>query len=247
MRTETARFNTPSRLPGIGATIALHLVIIAAWLLSRGAHIESDDAREAIQWVDVKPPKVLPATPPEQVAAPVVRRKQEVARPLKAAPVPPEPMAPVVEEQVASTPVADAPDTKSTESTKSTKSTKSADDIMQQARRDIGKISTDLKKEFPVRGIRAPIDTAHKRLVKGIALAHELAPGKWYERPKMAEMIDPGGQGRRRYRVMTAAGPMCWTVDAPHTPNGRDQAKGAGPPKLTNCPVDEEPAKAQEW
>lgn len=237
MHTETARFDTPSRLPGIGATIALHLVIIAAWLLSRGGHVESDDTREAIQWVDVKLPKALPATPPEQVAAPVGRRKLEVARPVKAAPIPPEPMAAVVEEQVAGTPV-EAPDTKSA---------KSVDDIMQQARRDIGKISTDLRKEYPVRGIRAPIDTAQKRLVKGIALAHELAPGKWYERPKMTEVTDPGGQGRRRYRVMTAAGPMCWTVDAPHTPNGRDQAKGAGPPKLTNCPPDEEPAKAQEW
>ena len=118
---------------------------------------------------------------------------------------------------------------------------------MQQARRDIGGISKDLKKEFPQRGIRAPIDTAQKRLVKGIALAHELAPPKWYEKAKVTELIDPGGQGRRRYRVMTAGGPMCWTVDAQHTPNGRDLGKPQGAPKMTNCPPDEEPAKAQEW
>lgn len=118
---------------------------------------------------------------------------------------------------------------------------------MQQARRDIGTISRELKKEFPVRGIRAPIDTAQKRLVRGMELAYELAPPKWYEKAKITELIDPGGQGRRRYRVITPNGPRCWTVDAPHTPNGRDQAKPQGPPKMTNCDPDEEPAKAQDW
>lgn len=239
MHTDTPRFDTKSRLPGMAATVALHLLVIAGWLLSRDAPVAPDEAAETIQWVNVKPPSVRPSPPPPppplQVSAPLAPRKEAV-RAIVAAPASPEPPTPVVEAQAAAgAPVADAPNTKS------------ADEIMQQARRDIGKISTDLRKEFPVRGIRAPIDTAQKRLVKGMALAHELAPGKWYEAPKMAELIDPGGQGRRRYRVMTAAGPMCWTVDAPHTPNGRDQAKGAGPPKLTNCPPDEEPAKAQEW
>lgn len=242
MHTAPAQFDTRSRLPGVAATIALHLVIIVAWLLARQTQVKFDGpAAQSIQWVDVKPLKVRPTVQPEPAPAPVARMELAVSRPQVAATsepaVPAEPDVPVPAsvEPAAGVPVADAPPARS------------ADDIMQQARRDIGKISSDIKKELPLRGIRAPIDTPQKRLVKGIALAHELAPGKWYERPKMAELIDPGGQGRRRYRVMTAAGPMCWTVDAPHTPNGRDQAKGAGPPKLTNCPPDEEPAKAQEW
>ena len=245
MHTDTASFDIKSRLPGVAATIALHLVILALWSLQRAAHKEADAAAQTLQWVDVKPPAQRPATPPRQVAAPAQQQpKPAVARTVKTAPVAPMTEAPAaaapavpasVGEPVASGPPANAAPERS------------VDDIMQQARRDIGKISTDLKKEYPVRGIRAPIDTAQKRLVKGIELAYELAPTKWYEPAKVTEIIDPGGQGRRRYRIITSKGPMCWTVDGPNTPNGRDQAKGAGPPKMTNCPPDEEPAKAQQW
>lgn len=215
------------RLPGVAATIAVHLLLIAGWLLARQAGVDNEGApAAAIQWIDVKPPKVRAVKAPEAVAA---KRKEPVEPRATVAPA-----APVVE-AVVSAPEAAAP------------AARSVADMMQQARRDLGKIDKDLKKEFPQRGIRAPIDTAQKRLVKGIELASELAPPKWNEAPKITEMIDPSGQGRRRYRVITAGGTYCLTYDGVGTPNGRDHGTQPSAPKMTNCPPDEEPAKAQAW
>lgn len=224
-----AQPNQPqTRLYGVAATIAVHLLLIGAWLLTRQANGETEGApAAAIQWLDVKPPKARAARVP---AAVLVARKAPVAPRVTVAPIAPAPQA-----------VFNAP------APQALPAPASVDDMMQQARRDIGKIARDLKKEFPERGIRAPIDTAHKRLVKGIELASELAPPKWYEAAKLTEVIDPSGQGRRRYRVNTAGGTYCMTYDGPHTPNGRDQGKQPSAPKMTNCPPDEEPAKAQAW
>ncbi len=245
MHIQSADLRPPRRLSGIAATVAVHVLVVGAAMLTRDPEPDDMPAGPAIQWINVKLPQPRPIPPPaaaRPVATQQAARRAGTTAPLAepavaapataASPAQPVPMAEPTTGAAADDPAAAA---------------RTADDIMQQARRDIGSISKDLKKEFPQRGIRAPIDTAHKRLVKGIALAHELAPPKWYEQAKVKELIDPGGQGRRRYRVMTAGGPMCWTVDAQHTPNGRDLGKPQGAPKMTNCPPDEEPAKAQEW
>jgi hypothetical protein len=227
MPAQPTEFPSQTRLYGVAATIAVHLLLIGGWLLTRHANVDTDGAPgAAIQWVDVKPPKASAVTIPAAVA---VARKAPAAPRVTVAP--PAPQAVVS----APAPEAAAPPARS------------MDDMMQQARRDLGRIAKDLNKEFPQRGIRAPIDTAHKRLVKGIELAYELAPPKWYAPAKVTEVIDPGGEGRRRYRVTTAGGTYCMTYDGPHTPNGRDQGTQPGAPKMTNCPPHEEPAKAQAW
>jgi hypothetical protein len=230
MPAQPTDFPPQHRLYGVAATIAVHLLLICGWLLMRQAKVDNQGApAEAIQWVDVKPPKAsgVARTP----AALAVARKTPLAPRVTVAPAAP------VAEAVVSAPAPEA----------AAVPVRSMDDLMQQARRDLGKIDKDLKKEFPQRGIRAPIDTAQKRLVKGIELANELAPPKWHQAPKIAEMIDPSGEGRRRYRVVTAGGTYCLTYDGVNTPNGRDHGTQPSTPKMTNCPLDEEPAKAQAW
>jgi hypothetical protein len=245
MRTEPINFRPQHRLHGVLATIGVHVLLVAAWILSRTGSVEPvGDTGPTIQWINVRPPEPKrPVEKPEPAKRIVVQSKTPPARiaPVVAAP----PVAPAASEPVV-VKVAEAVAAPSPPSQPAAPA-RSVEDIMQQARRDIGKIDKELKKAFPERGIRAPIDTAQKRLVKGIELAYELAPPKWYEGAKITEVIDPSGEGRRRYRVVTAAGVMCWTYDGPNTLNGRDHGAAPPGPKVTNCPEHEEPAKRQQW
>jgi hypothetical protein len=65
------------------------------------------------------------------------------------------------------------------------------------------------------------------KLERGIARAAELAPNKWYQAPKTEEIIDPGGYGRRRYRVTTALGTCCVTYESNHGPAATRCATGS--------------------
>jgi hypothetical protein len=85
----------------------------------------------------------------------------------------------------------------------------SVDEIMRMAKRDIGKIDKDLRKEFPQRGERAPLDTPQARLEKGIAAAHAAVRPKFYEAARMEEISSPGGSGARIYKVTTAVLTYC--------------------------------------
>jgi hypothetical protein len=245
MRTEPINFRPQHRLHGVLATIGVHVLLVAAWILTRTGSVEPvGETGPTIQWINVKPPAPKrPVERPEPAEPVVLRSKTPLPRiaPVVAAP----PVAPAVSEPAPET-VTDAVAAPSPPFQPAAPA-RSVEDMMQQARRDIGKIDKELKKAFPERGIRAPIDTAQKRLVQGIELAHDLAPPKWYQGAKITEMIDPSGEGRRRYRVVTAAGVMCWTYDGPNTPNGRDHGAAPPGPKVTNCPEYEEPAKAQKW
>ena len=242
-------YPTNHRLLGVAATIAVHLALLAGWLVAREVEPDNDGVpAEAMQWVDIRPRKVAPVkAPPVRQAETQVPSKP--ATPAKSAaprvtvasvadPAPAQAPQPVAQQaqqqQAAREPAAASP------------APKSADDIMQQARRDIGKINKELKQQYPARTIRAPIDTAQKRLVRGIELAHELAPPKWYQPAKVKELIDPGGYGRKRYRVTTSMGTYCMTYESNHSPDGRDPMTRSTAPKLTNCDTDQ-PATVQEW
>lgn len=242
MPTEPTTFPPRARLSGVAATIALHLVLVGCWLLARAPALPDDSApRVAIQWVNIRPyvpvatKPPAPATPPVLTSKPVPKRAAAVAPPEAVNTTPIElapPVAPA-EPALEPAPAAAGP---------------TAHDMLQQARRDVGKIDKDLKKEYPERFIKAPIDTATRRLVKGIALAHEMAPPKWYQPAKIQELIDPAGVGRKRYRVITSGGTYCLTYESAHSMNGSDPfTRTTNRPKKTNCPTDEEPAKAQEW
>jgi hypothetical protein len=91
----------------------------------------------------------------------------------------------------------------------------------------------------------SPRQEAWKRFEKGIERAGEMAPPRPGEAPKIEEIIDPGGYGRRRYRVISAAGTYCITYESNHAPDGLDSMANGITPKITTCPKDEQPATKQ--
>lgn len=88
----------------------------------------------------------------------------------------------------------------------------------------------------------SPQMAAWKRFEKGIERAAELAPPRPGEAPKIEEIIDPGGYGRRRYRVISATGTYCITYESNHAPDGLDSMANGIKPKITACPKDEQAA-----
>lgn len=225
------------RLAGFAATVALHLALLALWSAAHKRPRTDSDEAARIQWVNIAPPQALKSpAPPKPTKPPAVPRAtaRQAARPAGLD----EPLAmtvPAPAEAPVPAPVGEAAPARS------------AAEMMQQARRDLGKIDKDLQKEFPGARIKAPPDSPQIRLVKGIEHAAEMAPPKWYEAPKVEELIDPGGYGRRRYRVITANGTYCVTIESNHAPDGIDTMKNGIKPKITTCPKDETPATSQKW
>jgi hypothetical protein len=92
-----------------------------------------------------------------------------------------------------------------------------------------------------------PPDSPQIRLRQGIETAAELAPNRWYEAPKVQELVNNTGDGARRTRVVTAGGTYCITEVSNRAPNSIDLINIWGKQRLTSCPEHETPAKAQAW
>ncbi len=218
-----------SRLPALFATFAIHIALFAAWQLARPrVPADSDAPRRAIALLRmVAPPAARPA-PPKAVptARPAAPAPRHAAPPPSAAAA----AAAVVPAIVAPEPPA-----------------ASVADILHNAKRDIGRIDQDLRKAHPGQPIKAPPDSAQIRLASGIAHAAEMAPPRWFEAPKTSEIIDPGGYGRKRVRVITANGTYCVTYESNHAPDGRDVIRNGPAQKTTNCHEHEQPATRQKW
>jgi hypothetical protein len=90
-----------------------------------------------------------------------------------------------------------------------------------------------------------PKQQAWERFQKDIVRAGEMAPPRAGEAPKIEEIIDPGGYGRRVYRVIGAAGTYCITYESNHAPDGLDSMSNGIKPKITTCPKDGQPATTQ--
>jgi hypothetical protein len=91
----------------------------------------------------------------------------------------------------------------------------------------------------------SPERDAWKRFERGVERAGELAPPRPGEAPKIEEIIDPGGYGRRRYRVISATGTYCITYESNHAPDGLDSMANGIQPKITTCPNGDQPAATQ--
>lgn len=116
--------------------------------------------------------------------------------------------------------------------------------IMDSARRSVGDIDRALRKErMPT--IVLPPDSPQIRLERGIGHAHDIAPPRLWEAPKVVELVNNTGDGARRTRVITGNGTYCITERSPVT--SIDMIEKHGKQRFTNCPRDEEPAKAQAW
>ncbi len=223
-------------LAGIGVSLAVHVLLIGLWQLSRPVMVHDQGELQQMQFLRLLPrpspdrPEVLPPPPPQAA----VRN----AGPSSAARSQSAPAAPIAQAIDLPAPqVADAPPSPAV----------SPADMLRDARASVGAIDRALRAENPGRGIRAPIETAQTKLEKGIAQAGEMAPNKWYQAPKTQEILDPGGYGRRRYRVITAAGTYCVTDESNHAPDGIDSMQHGIKPKITTCDADEQPATKQKW
>lgn len=230
--TLTSPFPVPfqsRRFAGLALTLALHLLLL--WGSRLGSRVEAPDASGAVDRIQVllvpradpvTPPTTAP--PPAAAALPARQRATAVARPVEA---------PVV---AAAVPAGDLP----SEAPPSTS-------ILERAKLAIGAIDRELQKESKTGKIRAKPVTAQMRLERTIQHAHDMAPNKWYEAPKVTEIIDPGGYGRRRYRVVGARGTYCVTYESNHAPDGIDSMQHGIKPKLTRCPEHEQAATKQDW
>lgn len=232
MTAQPPNFYRDRRLTGFAATLAVHLALLGLWQFSGKVPDASNQVRKAIQWVDIAPPtpRSVPAPAAEPAADPRPAPSKRV-RVIAIEPLPPMlPQPEAIKQPAPVPPPGDA-----------------SYDILQQAKRDLGKIDKELKKEFKGPLIKKPANSPQIRLVKGIEEAYDMAPPKWYEAAKIKELIDPGGYGRRRYRVITAFGTHCVTQDSNHSPGAHLDWGKRVEPKMTNCPPNEQPATEQKW
>lgn len=225
-----ASLQAPRSLTGIGISLAVHALLLGMWQLSRPVLQQDEEGPRRVQFLRLLP---APALAPERVesvpSAPA--RPRFPSRPAPAR-VPALQAESPAEPTALPSPTPDGP---------------SAADILRDARAAAGTIERALRAETPRRGIHAPIETAQMKLEKGIAHAAEMAPNRWYQAPKTQEIIDPGGYGRKRYRVVGAAGTYCVTYESNHAPDGIDSMQRGIRPKVTSCPQHEGPAEPQKW
>ena len=184
----------PRRAPGLLLIILLHAGLAYVIVQSRPRLASDDNLPQgpAITWLR----HTLPA-PPKPVPVALPSTKPTVAR------VPRRPLpAPAIEQMPApATPeaitVTPAP---------------SAADILAQAKRDVGKIDKELRKEFPQRGGEKFEDTGYKRMQQGFAEAYAAVPPKWYEASKIEEIGANEAKGSRTYKITSALGSLCVTT-----------------------------------
>ena len=236
-------FGSDRRLAGIGATLLVHLALIAGWQMARQAPPAQSGGREpAIQWLQLPAPATAPRIAPAPAAqepAPATRRAPArsstpgTGSSSAVAPVAPTPG--VAFEAQSSTDPGPAP---------SAPAQPSVESILQEARRSAGDIERALRKERQPT-IVAPPDSAEIRMRQRMQEARELAPPRTWEAPKIEELVNQTGDGARRTRVITGRGTYCITERSPVT--SIDMIEKHGKQRFTNCPQHETPARPQEW
>jgi hypothetical protein len=226
--------HAPERRFGLAVAIAVHLALLYCWSMSRPiAPPAGDDAANPVAWLrfaaaapKTAPPPLtnLPRLPALRSPARAVPDAAPVIAPTSTPPAAlPIPATPSVDPFAAPAPTAAA-------------TGRSADDILQQARHDIGKIDRDLRKEFRGPPIPARADTAQTRLQRGFDAAALAVPNHWYEAPKVVEMMDEGGYGRKIYKVISPAGTYCIYFESNHAPDGIDVFQHGPNSKTATCP-----------
>jgi hypothetical protein len=231
---------------GLLLTVLVHAALIVGWHAVRtlpAPASQPDGVRPRILWVPLPLSKPrLRAQPPEaprkEAAAPSPRSRPALSLP----PLPvlrPSP-APADSTQAApSTPAAD-----SGAAAPAIPQKPSAEQILEQAKRDIGGIAKALRKENNPY-IAAPLDSPQIRMRRKMEAAAALAKPGLFEAPKVEELVNNTGDGARRSRVITGDGSYCVTERATNT--DVEMIEHHGKLRITNCPTHEEPAKQQEW
>ena len=110
----------------------------------------------------------------------------------------------------------------------------SAEQMLSIAKRDLGKIDRELRKEKPAKRFSAVPDSAQQRLEKGFDEAHAAAPNKWYQAAKVEDITPPGDDARKIYRITGALGTYC--VRYPDKNRANQGKANAGEPLIGACP-----------
>lgn len=216
----------------IALVLCIHVVLLGAMYFSSPRPEQVAEGRRML-FMFVEPKKPAAAQAPRKSPAPAPM--QPVAQPVAAAtPAPVTPMQQAPADAAPAPPAATAPDP-----------APGAEDMLRQARSDIGGIDRAMRSQIPKGLVRAPVMTPYKRFVKGVEEAAELAPPKWYEAPKIKEIVDPGGWGKKRYRVITANGTYCLTYSPNRNMAGNDVFNRSPTTVPTNCDADEQPPTVQ--
>lgn len=217
------------RLAALALTVALHLVLLYGWHLSNRITVDNgSEIGSRIQWLLVTKPE------------PLLTPKPQISKNAAIVPRPPIAVAPALQRDAAPSALADLPLEDETAPAPGIS-------VMDRARSAVGGIDRELQEANKSKLIRARPVSTQMRLERAMQKAHDMAPNRWYEAPKVTEIIDPGGYGRRRYRVVGANGTYCVTIESNHAPDGIDSMQHGIKPKLTNCPPDEQEATKQDW
>ena len=192
----------PRCAPGLLLIVLLHAGLAYVIVQSRPRLATNENLPQgpAISWLRhtlPAPPKPLPSIKPAAARVPRLPSLPilaPVSRPLPAVPT-----------------VAPAP---ATPETITLVPPPSAAEILAQAKRDVGKIDRDLRKEFPQRGEQKLDDTGFKRMQQGFAEAYAAVPPKWYEASKIEEVGANAAKGSRTYKITSALGTLCVTTRA---------------------------------
>jgi len=233
-RTRPPRHDSNSRLEGLALTLLLHAVLAAGWQQARKMRLPVQPEPEFVQWVRVAPR--LPETAPAK-AVPERRRAAAAPGPIASS----APPAPIRDAIAASGPaeVVTAP------AAAAQPPAGAARQMIEQAMRDAGAMDRAVRKDSKPT-IVAPPDSPQIRMANKFREAAALAPNKWYEAPKIVELVNDGGDGARRFRVLTALGIYCITERSPAT--SIDMIEKHGKQRITNCGHEhEQPANPQEW
>lgn len=225
----------------IAATALVHVTLLFAWQASRPLPALDDGAApRRIQWIWLPQPAIAikPATP-AQSGGTTPGRVPSVPRTSSGG------QDEAIRARI-TTPAADAPRAgpPETESFSATAPVQAPPGVLQRALRAAGGIDRALRKENNPY-IVAPLDSPQIRMRRGMQAAADLAPGKWYEAPKVEELVNNTGDGARRTRVVTGNGTYCVTERATNT--SIDMIEKHGKLRLTSCPEHETPASAQQW
>ncbi len=240
------------RPTALALTLLVHVALLVGWQMSRPLTIPGggpEPARMRIQWIRLPPPAV-PVAKPKPVDKPVQAARPPARAAAPMTPVTPQPAAPAVGPTTGPAPALPAP--AATESVDPQPITPqaapanapSAADILKNARRDIGKIDRDLRKENNPYVVLPP-DSPQLRMRRGMETARDLAPPQIWEAPKIEALVNDTGDGARRERVITGRRTYCVTDRGFNT--SIDMIEKHGKQRITTCPQHEQPATRQAW
>lgn len=240
------------RFAGLALTMLVHAVLLLGWQMSRHAPAPDsgpEPARTRIQWIRLPAPPAPAAAPqpkpkPEQAAQAPARAAPLVTHPT-AAPRPPSAAAdlPAIT-VVPATPPAPAAAAQPPTPASPAAGTPTTAEILERAKRDIGKIDRAVRKENNPY-IVLPPDSPQLRMRRGMEAAHDAVPPKLWEAPVVDELVNDTGDGARRARVRTGNVTYCVTDRPLNT--SIDMIEKHGKQRITSCPQHEQAAKKQEW